>query len=212
MSQQNEGTITPPPPARTRSPTPQQDEPPPSHQPDPLPSPSQTLAEGGQALSNGHDTPAPEPHGTSHDAHNPHTGTSKDALSPQDWTDLEARFGARMRECQAREEELGREFAEWVEVFKAWASVTEIHEEERAAKRLRTRIAYVQQKEKKLEEKQRHYIKVVQAFETLLAMGMDLEIPTSLQREDEDIEMANRQPQGEGLGVAGSRWGRCAVM
>lgn len=43
-------------------------------------------------------------------------GNSKDALEPLDWDDLEERFEARMRECQAREEELGREFGEWVEV------------------------------------------------------------------------------------------------
>ena len=43
-------------------------------------------------------------------------GNSKDALEPLDWDDLEERFEARMRECQAREEELGREFGQWVEV------------------------------------------------------------------------------------------------
>lgn len=106
----------------------------------------QTMAEGrasGQALSNGHNSPDPSPapdpnsnaepgpiaNGTSHDAHgardedhedpvpmDAQLGNPRDALEPQDWEDLEERFAARMKECRVKEEELGKEFAEWVEV------------------------------------------------------------------------------------------------
>ena len=73
--------------------------------------------------------PGPIPSGTSHDAHgtqdegdedlepmDAQLGNPRDQLEPQDWEELEERFAARMKECQAREEELGREFGEWVEV------------------------------------------------------------------------------------------------
>ena len=43
-------------------------------------------------------------------------GNPGDVLDDYDWQELEERFGAKMRECEAREEELGREFKEWVEV------------------------------------------------------------------------------------------------
>ena len=41
---------------------------------------------------------------------------SKDALEDYDWQELEDRFAAKMIECQKREEELGKEFAQWLEV------------------------------------------------------------------------------------------------
>ena len=46
----------------------------------------------------------------------PQVGSSKEALEEYSWSDLEERFAAKMRECEAKEEELGREFREWVEV------------------------------------------------------------------------------------------------
>ena len=64
--------------------------------------------------------------GTSHDAQDEgdedpvpmdaQLGNPRDPLDPQDWEELEERFATRMKECQAREEELRREFGEWVEV------------------------------------------------------------------------------------------------
>ena len=42
--------------------------------------------------------------------------TSKDALEDYDWQELEDRFAAKMIECQKKEEELGKEFAQWLEV------------------------------------------------------------------------------------------------
>ena len=44
------------------------------------------------------------------------TTTSKDALEAYDWQELEDRFAAKMIECQKKEEELGKEFAEWLQV------------------------------------------------------------------------------------------------
>lgn len=42
--------------------------------------------------------------------------TSKAALEDYDWQELEDRFAAKMLECQKKEEELGKEFAQWLEV------------------------------------------------------------------------------------------------
>lgn len=94
----------------------------------------------------------------------------KEILEPFLWDDLEDRFLRKMEECQHREEEIEKEFAEWCLVFKAWASTTREYEEERAHKRLRTRMAWVNNSEHSLEEKRQHYIKVVQAFESALAL------------------------------------------
>lgn len=74
-------------------------------------------------------------------------------------------------------------------MFKAWASTISVHDEDRASKRLRTRIAYTQNSEEALEAKRQHCrfpslgvllledllngridIKVVQAFESALAL------------------------------------------
>ena len=100
----------------------------------------------GQPPTNSHGTPAPSPapgisnlntnaelarttNGTSHVTHDTQDeghddpepmdvelGNSRDALEPHDWEELQERFAAKMKECQARELELGREFQEWVEV------------------------------------------------------------------------------------------------
>ncbi|KAL8691403.1 MAG: hypothetical protein Q9218_003369 [Villophora microphyllina] len=94
----------------------------------------------------------------------------KQPLEAFQWDDLEERFLKEMEECQKGEEELERDFRGWCEVFQAWVTTTREHEEERLHKRLRTRMAWVQNSEKSLEEKRQHYIKVVQAFESALAL------------------------------------------
>ncbi|KAL8748043.1 MAG: hypothetical protein Q9184_007517, partial [Pyrenodesmia sp. 2 TL-2023] len=59
----------------------------------------------------------------------------KELLEPYQWDDLEERFLKRMEQCQAREEEIEKDFREWIQVFEAWASTTREHEEQRAHKR-----------------------------------------------------------------------------
>ncbi|KAL8777043.1 MAG: hypothetical protein Q9213_008031 [Squamulea squamosa] len=94
----------------------------------------------------------------------------KELLEPFGWDDLEERFVQKMDECQKQEEEIEKEFREWCHVFQAWASTTREHEEDRLHKRLKTRMAWVRNSENTLEEKRQHYIKVVQAFESALAL------------------------------------------
>ena len=54
--------------------------------------------------------------------------TSKDALDDYDWQELENRFAGKMMECQRKEKELAKEFAEWLEVcsfnFRFYLAIT----------------------------------------------------------------------------------------
>ncbi|KAG8530827.1 uncharacterized protein KY384_004184 [Bacidia gigantensis] len=91
-------------------------------------------------------------------------------LENYDWAELEDQFSKRMEAFRAEEDGIWEEWKGWGEVFKAWASTISVHDEERAAKRLRTRIAFTQGSEESLEAKRQHYIKVVQAFESALQL------------------------------------------
>lgn len=91
-------------------------------------------------------------------------------LEEYDWAELEDQFTKRMEAFRAVEEGIMEDWKAWGELFGAWASTISVHDEERASKRLRTRIAYTQGSEENLEQKRQHYIKVVQAFEAALAL------------------------------------------
>ncbi|KAL2038819.1 hypothetical protein N7G274_008577 [Stereocaulon virgatum] len=91
-------------------------------------------------------------------------------LEEYEWAELEAQFMKRMEAFKAVEDGIWEEWREWGEIFKAWASTISVHDEDRASKRLRTRIAFTQNSEEALEAKRQHYIKVVQAFESALAL------------------------------------------
>ncbi|KAA6415890.1 MAG: hypothetical protein FRX48_00609 [Lasallia pustulata] len=94
----------------------------------------------------------------------------KDRIDDFDWDELEMRFQGKMAECKHVEEEIYKEFNNLLEVFNAWASAVSIHENDRASKRLKTRMSYVQGAESGLEDKRQHYVKVVKAFESALAL------------------------------------------
>ena len=77
-------------------------------------------------------------------------------LEEYDWEELEEQFARRMEAFKKAEEGIWMEWREWGEVFKAWASTISVHDEDRASKRLRTRIAYTQNSEEALEAKRQH--------------------------------------------------------
>ena len=91
-------------------------------------------------------------------------------LEVYEWAELETQFARRMEAMRVVEEGVWEEWRGWGEIFGAWASTISVHDEERASKRLRTRIAYTQGSEEGLEAKRMHYIKVVKAFESALAL------------------------------------------
>ncbi|KAM0799132.1 hypothetical protein BDR22DRAFT_340466 [Usnea florida] len=95
---------------------------------------------------------------------------AKEKLEDFDWEGLEERFWVKMEECRRVEEGIRGEFEELIQVFNAWTTAGAAGEEERAGKRLRTRKKFVQLREESLEEKRLHYVKVVKAFESALAL------------------------------------------
>ncbi|KAL9037506.1 MAG: hypothetical protein Q9214_005673 [Letrouitia sp. 1 TL-2023] len=112
------------------------------------------------------DSPAAAPD----DQENEEPWDPRQETDPFDWTDLESRFRVQMDACTKEEEAIGQEWKEWAKVFEAWASVPRTHEETRAHKRLKTRISSAQSRERELQEKQQHYKRVLQAFESALAL------------------------------------------
>ncbi|KAL9611033.1 MAG: hypothetical protein Q9167_004314 [Letrouitia subvulpina] len=62
-------------------------------------------------------------------------------IDPFDWTDLESRFRVQMDACTKEEEAVGREWKQWAKI-----------------------------RERELQEKQQHYKRVLQAFESALAL------------------------------------------
>jgi len=98
------------------------------------------------------------------------TEDPKAALEDFDWIELEKRHLSMMEERKVVEDEIYEEFNDLVDMFNAWTSATAVHDTDRAHKRLRTRIAFVQSAESKIEERRQHHLKVVQAFENALAL------------------------------------------
>ena len=116
-----------------------------------VPAPSSTTLESPQASrlhANG-DTADQNGH---HQSLQVPVSDPKEPLENFGWDDLEERFCKKMEECEKAEKELEGEFNEWlqvcqgpyrngveptdyVKVFKAWSSVTSVHEPERAHKR-----------------------------------------------------------------------------
>jgi len=120
--------------------------------------------------SNSNDSPSPSPAPSTRASYIDPAMDPQVRLEDYDWPELEAQFQKRMDAFKAVEEGIWEEWKGWGELFGAWASTISVHDEERAAKRLRTRIAFTQASEEGLELKRQHYIKVVQAFEAALAL------------------------------------------
>ncbi|KAI4123707.1 MAG: hypothetical protein LQ347_006050, partial [Umbilicaria vellea] len=82
----------------------------------------------------------------------------KEPIDDFDWVELEKRFHSKMKECEHVEQEIYEEFNNLLEVFNAWASAISGHENDRAHKRLKTRMSFVQAEESSLENKRQHSI------------------------------------------------------
>ncbi|KAF7510755.1 hypothetical protein GJ744_006121 [Endocarpon pusillum] len=91
-------------------------------------------------------------------------------LPSKDWEELETRFDGDMEAAVQHEQSIIDEI-EWVmKMMKESTTASSKTESERARKRLRTRIAYVQQSEETLAEKRKHYKGVVDAFQNAMAL------------------------------------------
>ncbi|KAI1906548.1 hypothetical protein LOZ12_003730 [Ophidiomyces ophidiicola] len=89
------------------------------------------------------------------------------------WEQLQERFIEAMDERSDMENALQKETADLLEVFIAWSQTTVFADEDRAYKRFKTRMDYVQTSEDRLEDKKQHYANVVKAFESALALLRD---------------------------------------
>lgn len=87
-----------------------------------------------------------------------------------DWDFLHERYHDAMSSASAQELALMQEFAQLMDYFKIWADAGANQESDRTFHRLRTRMTYVQNSEHKLERTREHYIQVVGAFESALAL------------------------------------------
>ncbi|KIX01812.1 uncharacterized protein Z518_09539 [Rhinocladiella mackenziei CBS 650.93] len=91
-------------------------------------------------------------------------------LDPLDWTDLENRYNQEIQPHIAAEQEILNELGARFEQFMLYMQVSNEYEAERAIKRLRTRIALVQNSEASLAQKQAHHARVLEAFQNAMAL------------------------------------------
>ncbi|KIW23311.1 uncharacterized protein PV07_11520 [Cladophialophora immunda] len=107
-------------------------------------------------------------------------------LDPMDWDDLEARYKREVQPCIAAEREIMDEFNARFMQFALYMQVSNDHESDRAIKRLRTRIALAQNSEKLLAQKQAHHAKVLEAFQSAMAL-LDVMSDESKSNADRDL-------------------------
>ncbi|PLB33980.1 uncharacterized protein BDW47DRAFT_113056 [Aspergillus candidus] len=96
--------------------------------------------------------------------------TSFEDLKNYDWEQLQERYLDLMEKHGETEEQLQAQISDLLEIFAAWSRVTVVRDETRAFKRFKTQIEHVQNSEDTLEQKRKHYVAVVKAFESALAL------------------------------------------
>ncbi|BCS21382.1 uncharacterized protein APUU_21814A [Aspergillus puulaauensis] len=115
----------------------------------------------------------------------------QESIMDCDWSQLESTYIRMMDRHERSEEELRdhitkllqvpyNEYSTYppgfdmtLQVFTAWSQTTVEHDETRALKRFRTQMHHVQNSEETLEKKRKHYLDVVKAFESALALLND---------------------------------------
>ncbi|GKZ27829.1 hypothetical protein AbraCBS73388_005869 [Aspergillus brasiliensis] len=94
-------------------------------------------------------------------------------LSDYDWDQLQEEYITFMGRHEKAEKELCSRVAKLLEIFMAWSETTIMRDEIRALKRFKTQMKHVQTSEEDLELKRKHYVDVVKAFESALALLND---------------------------------------
>ncbi|OQD79461.1 hypothetical protein PENANT_c050G09947 [Penicillium antarcticum] len=87
-----------------------------------------------------------------------------------EWEQLKIKYFDSMEEHGRVEETLRLETAKLLEVFMAWSETTVLQDESRALKRFKTQMQHVQHSEVSMENKRKHYMEVVKAFQSALAL------------------------------------------
>ncbi|PYH72417.1 uncharacterized protein BO88DRAFT_423229 [Aspergillus vadensis CBS 113365] len=94
-------------------------------------------------------------------------------LMDYDWDQLQEEYIASMEKHENAERELRNRVSKLLEIFMAWSETTIMRDEIRALKRFKTQMKHVQTSEEDLELKRKHYVDVVKAFESALALLND---------------------------------------
>ncbi|KAE8314105.1 hypothetical protein RU639_005333 [Aspergillus parasiticus] len=98
---------------------------------------------------------------------------SFEGLKDYDWGRLQEHYANAMEKHGTAEEDLRAQISKLLEVFMAWSQTTVVRDEARALKRFKTQMQHVQNSEEDLEKKRKHYVDVVKAFESALALLND---------------------------------------
>ncbi|PWY72541.1 hypothetical protein BO94DRAFT_539222 [Aspergillus sclerotioniger CBS 115572] len=101
------------------------------------------------------------------------TSQSSGSLRYHDWDQLQEEYIDSMEKHERAEQELRGHVSQLLEIFMAWSETTITRDELRALKRFKTQMQHVQTSEESLELKRRHYVDVVKAFESALALLND---------------------------------------
>ncbi|RDH28116.1 hypothetical protein BDQ94DRAFT_152576 [Aspergillus welwitschiae] len=94
-------------------------------------------------------------------------------LIDYDWDQLQEEYIASMEKHENAEKELRNRVTKLLEIFMAWSETTIMRDEIRALKRFKTQMKHVQTSEDDLELKRKHYVDVVKAFQSALALLND---------------------------------------
>ncbi|OJI84282.1 hypothetical protein ASPTUDRAFT_56207 [Aspergillus tubingensis CBS 134.48] len=94
-------------------------------------------------------------------------------LMDYDWDQLQEEYITSMEKHENAERDLRNRVAKLLEIFMAWSETTVMRDEVRALKRFKTQMKHVQTSEEDLELKRKHYVDVVKAFESALALLND---------------------------------------
>ncbi|KAH7319317.1 hypothetical protein BKA65DRAFT_541437 [Rhexocercosporidium sp. MPI-PUGE-AT-0058] len=97
-------------------------------------------------------------------------GDEQSDLTGFEWSDFEHRYTEALKMKFEEECEIIEEFDKWAASFITWAQAGAEHDNGRMSKRLRTRIEFTQQQENSLEDKKKHYLGVLAAFQTAMDM------------------------------------------
>ncbi|KAJ6779656.1 hypothetical protein PWT90_05778 [Aphanocladium album] len=100
----------------------------------------------------------------------PPSPDSLEKLPAFDWENFESRYEAALLRASEEERAILKEAESLSKYFQAWAAAASSHDDARAVKRLQTRQRFVNLSEEKLLQKQQHYVEVVRAFETFIAL------------------------------------------
>ncbi|QDS68296.1 hypothetical protein FKW77_010660 [Venturia effusa] len=94
----------------------------------------------------------------------------KEEIQMFDWENLQQRYHQMIEEQGLAEDQLEEEFSKLINFFTIWLETTRSHEVDRSFKRLKTRVHHVRASEEQFEERRMHYLNVVAAFKSALAL------------------------------------------